>query len=197
MRSNGSRAMNSSGSKSRIFRDKREEMQLLPHPSPSLPNTLQAPGEDPSPLRQSLPPGLSLGQYGEVYSRAHSPLLQHHRPDCRAEGMLCDPKGPSRPLGLDIRIIWWPQLWATQLSTPPSWLLPCQVHLCSWWAPYTTVSAESSALPEGPSGLPQSRATGCIQSPWGHPASPSPAGHSGVGRTHLKVSGQRQPQLAG
>ena len=105
MRSNGSRAMNSSGSKSRIFRDKREEMQLLPHPSPSLPNTLQAPGEDPSPLRQSLPPGLSLGQYGEVYSRAHSPLLQHHRPDCRAEGMLCDPKGPSRPLGLDIRII--------------------------------------------------------------------------------------------
>ena len=85
MRSNGSRDMNSSGPKSRIFRDKREEMQLLPHPSP-LPNTLQAPGEDPSPLRQSLPPGLRLGQYGEVYSPAHSPLLQHYRPDCRAEG---------------------------------------------------------------------------------------------------------------
>ena len=111
-------------------------------------------------------------------------------------GVLGDPKGPSRPLGFDIRIIWWPQLWATQLSTPPSWLLPCQVQLCRWWAPYTTVSAGSSALPEGPSCLPQSRATGWIQSPWGHPASPSPAGHSGVGRTHLKVSGQWQPQLA-
>ena len=34
MRSNGSRAMNSSGTKSRILRDKREEMQFLPHPSP-------------------------------------------------------------------------------------------------------------------------------------------------------------------